>query len=290
MESIPVSEGFVPFRGYHTFYRVKGDLAWASSGRLPLLALHGRPPSHEVLEPLEKIAETGRPVIFYDQLGCGRSDRPDDPAMWTIGLFVDELDTVRHALHLENMHLMGHSWGGAVVMEYALRQPPGLASLILASTFASRTLLDADFDRLYKELPAEVHEIIRRHEAAGTTDDPAYQRATRVFDLTHVCRVDPWPEYFDRAVEHMPVGEVDMAGWDIRGQLNEIRVPALVTCGRYDFCTPAHTEIIHQGIPGSEFVIFEESSHYAHVEETSRYLAVLDEFITRKEQAALQKM
>jgi len=290
MKSIPVSEGFIPFRGYHTFYRVVGDLAWSSSGKLPLLALHGSPPSHEVLEPLEKITETGRPVIFYDQLGCGRSDRPDDPALWKIGLYVDELDAVRQALHLENLHLLGHSWGGVVVMEYALRKPSGLASLILASTIVSRAMLDADWERLKKELPAEVYETLRQHEQAGTTDDPAYQRASRVIDLTHVCRVDPWPEYFDRALEHRPVGKVDMSGWDIRGRLNEIRVPTLVTCGKYDCTTPAHPEIIHQGIRGSEFILFEESSHYAHVEETDRYLAVLDEFITRKEQTAVLKV
>jgi pimeloyl-ACP methyl ester carboxylesterase len=126
-------------------------------------------------------------------------------------------------------------------------------------------MLDADFDRLREKLPANVREKLRQHETAGTTDDPAYKQAERVFDLRHVCRIDPWPEYLERALKRMPVGKVNLEGWDIRGRLNEIGVPTLVTCGRFDFCTPAQAELVHNGIPNSELVIFEESSHYAHI-------------------------
>jgi proline-specific peptidase len=284
MTSPLVWEGFVLFRGYRTFYKVVGDLTQTQAGKFPVLALHGRPPSHEVLEPLEELTEAGRAVIFYDQLGCGRSDRPDVPSLWTISLFVDELDQVRRELNLGQIHLLGHSWGGVIAMEYALRQPSGIVSLILSSTFVNRAMLDADFERLREELPPEVLEILRKYEAAGTTDDPAYKQAERVFDLRHVCRVDPWPDYFDRASQHPPVGRVNTEGWDIRARLSEIRVPALITCGRFDFCTPAHAEIIHKGILSSEWVIFDESSHYAHVEETDKYLSVLKDFMTRIEQ------
>jgi proline-specific peptidase len=167
-------------------------------------------------------------------------------------------------------------------MEYALRQPNGLVSLTLASTFQSRSMLDAERARQRNELPAEVLETLRVHEAAGTTDDPAYKQATRVYDLTYICRIDPWPECLDRALRHMPVGYADDDGWDIQPRLGEIQVPTLVTCGRYDGC-PACAQIIHRGIPNSEFVLFEESSHYAHIEETERYLAVVDDFLTRVE-------
>ncbi|MGB3715348.1 MAG: alpha/beta fold hydrolase [Candidatus Promineifilaceae bacterium] len=177
MTSLPVSEGFLSFRGYRTFYKIVGDLTQTPTGMYPLLTLHGRPPSQEVLEPLEVLAETGRPVIFYDQLGCGRSDRPDDPSLWSIDLFADELEALRRDLKLEQIHLLGHSWGGVVSMKYALRQPSGIVSLVLASTFADRAMLDADFERLHNELPADVRETMRKHEAAGTTDDPAYKQA-----------------------------------------------------------------------------------------------------------------
>ena len=103
-----VTEGFVPFRGHRTWYRVVGDLSTPT--RVPLLALHGGPglPS-DSLEPLAALAGTGRPVVFYDQLGCGNSDRPDDPALWCIGQFQDELAAVRDALGLERVHLLGFS-------------------------------------------------------------------------------------------------------------------------------------------------------------------------------------
>lgn len=283
MIPLPVREGYIPFREYHNFYRVVGDLDRIPLGKAPVLALHGRPPSHEVLEPLEKLFETGRPIVFYDQLGCGRSDRPDNPAMWTIDLFVEEVAAVRRHLHLEQVHLLGHSWGGVVVMEYALRSPRGLVSLILASTYCDRSLLDADWDRLRAGLPKDVLETLLRHEAAGTTEDPAYEQANRFFDLRHICRIDPWPECFERAMEHPPVGRVNTEGWTVRDRLDEIKIPTLVTCGHYDFCTPAQAEIIHKGIQGSEFVIFEESSHYPHIEETDRFLSVLDKFMTQRE-------
>src|SRR5215813_5959519 len=106
-----IREGFIPFRGYQTWYRIVGDREEA--GKLPLLCLHGGPGTpHDYLEPLEALAETGRRVIFYDQLGCGNSDHPHDPSLWEIELFVEEVDAVRAALGLEAIHLLGQSWGG----------------------------------------------------------------------------------------------------------------------------------------------------------------------------------
>ena len=167
-----MAEGFVPFRGYRTWYRVAGE--GEEPGKLPLLCLHGGPGgTHDYLEPLEGMAETGRRTIFYDQLGCGRSDLPDDPSLWTVELFVDEVRAVREALGLERVHLFGNSWGGMLAMEYALTRPPGLASLVLASAPASIPQWIEETGRLRAQLPAEVQEVLDRHEAAGTTDDPS---------------------------------------------------------------------------------------------------------------------
>lgn len=283
MNLVPVREDFIPFQGYRTFSKILGDLDRIPSGKIPLLAIHGRPVSHLALKPLEQLAKTGRPVIFYDQLGCGRSDRPDNPAMWTINLFVEEVTAIRRHLNLEKVHLLGHSWGGVVAMEYALRKPEGLVSLILASTYCDRSLMDADFTRLREELPADIRETLIQHEAAGTTEDPAYIEADKFFALRHVCRVKPWPEYFIHSGDHPPVGLVKTAGWKIQDRLSEINVPTLVTCGQYDFCTPVQAEIIHHGIPGSKLVLFEDSSHYAHIEETDKYLTLLNQYLTQIE-------
>ena len=166
----PISEGFVPFRGFRTWYRVIGDLAQPGGpAKLPLLVLHGGPgESHDNLQPLEELADTGRPIVFYDQLGGGNSDQPNDPSLWSVELFLDELATVRQELGLDHIHLSGYSWGGMLAMEYALTQPEGLASLNLASSPASIPQWIAGANRLRKELPQEVEQTLRHHEEAGT--------------------------------------------------------------------------------------------------------------------------
>jgi pimeloyl-ACP methyl ester carboxylesterase len=160
---IPVKEGFVSFRGMSTWYRILGDLDGHPAGKLPLLLLHGGPgqPS-DYFEPLEVLAGAGRPVVTYDQIGCGRSDRPADPALWTMETFVDELRTVRRSLALDRVHLLGHSWGGMLALEYVLAKPAGVASLVLASSLFSTRLFNDEARRLEAELPDYARRAIGR--------------------------------------------------------------------------------------------------------------------------------
>jgi L-proline amide hydrolase len=295
----PVSEGFVPFRGFRIWYRVVGDLAQLEPAMFPLLVLHGGPggPS-DYLEPLEELADSGRPIVFYDQLGCGNSDQPNDPALWSVELFLEELATVRQELGLDHIHLLGHSWGGMLAMEYALPQPEGLESLILASSPASIPQWIAEANRLRKELPQEVEQTLRHHEEAGTTDEVAYEEAMMVFYQRHLCRLDPWPEPLRRTFAKLEANpevyntmwgpsEFHATGtlkeWDIRHRLGEIQLPTLVTSGRHDEASPLVAETVHRGIAGSEWVIFEQSSHAAHLEEDEEYRRVLNDFMRRVE-------
>lgn len=298
----PVREGYIPFRGHRTWYRVVGDLAKVRAGMFPLLTLHGGPGAcHDYLESLEAFAETGRPVIFYDQLGCGRSDRPDDPAMWTVELFIDELNTVRSALGLARTHLLGQSWGGMLGMEYALTRPAGVVSLTIASAPASMRLWVEEANRLRAELPPETQRTLLAHEAAGTTDDPEYHAAMQVFYDRHVCRVVPNPDYVVRSFANLGKqvyetmngpSEFHVIGtlrdWDIRGRLGEIALPTLLTSGLHDELTPMQAQVVHFGIPGNEWELFKESSHMPHVEEPERYVEVLDGFLTRIEADAAE--
>lgn len=293
----PVVEGYIPFRGFRVWYRIVGEAE--EPGKLPVLTLHGGPgAAHDYLESLDALAGTGRRVIYYDQLGCGRSDQPHDPDLWTVPLFVEEVGVVRDALGLDNVHILGQSWGGMLGMEYALTQPRGLASLIVASSPASMIQWVEEANRLRAELPPEVQATLLRHEETGTTDDPAYEEAMLVFYRRHVCRLDPWPEYvvrtFDQLARNPEVyntmngpSEFHVVGklkdWDIIDRLGEIRVPTLITSGRYDEATPAIAETIHRGIPNSEWVLFEESSHMPHAEEPARYRAVVADFLERVE-------
>jgi proline-specific peptidase len=183
-----------------------------------------------------------------------------------------------------------------LAMEYALTQPAGLASLILADTAASLPQWAAETKRLVAELPPEVQQTLRQHQEAGTTDSPEYKAAYRDFSLRHICRLDPRPECVTRTADkpgddvyHTMWGpsEVHVTGnlkdWDVTSRLGEIRLPALVLGGRYDEATPVLTETVHRGIAGSEWVIFENSAHLPHVEETELYLRVLNRFLSRVE-------
>ncbi len=296
--SIPVREGRIPFHGHSTWYRIAGE--GEEPGKLPLLALHGGPgAAYDYLESLDALAATGRRVIYYDQLGCGNSHLSEPaPDLWTIPLYVEEVDVVRRALGLERIHLLGQSWGGMLAQEYALTQPAGLASLTLASTLASIPQTVAGMNRLRRELPADVQKALDENEAAGTTHSPEYEAATMEFYKRHLCRLDPMPEYVLRSfgkLQQYPEVYNTMNGpsefyiigtikdWDIRDRLGEIRVPTLITSGRYDEITSDVTETIHRGIAGSELVYFEHSAHMAHAEEPERYLQVLADYLARAE-------
>jgi pimeloyl-ACP methyl ester carboxylesterase len=276
---VTATEGRLPFRGYDTWYRVVGEAE--HRGRVPLLALHGGPGgSHDPLEGLGALAEQGRRVVFYDQLGGGDSDKPDDPALWTVDTFLEQLRSVREALGLERLHLFGSSWGGMLALEYALTGPEGLASLVLNSTPTSAPRWAEETRRLHAELPPGLDR----------------EAAEKEFWRRHICRVVPEPESlgrsrakFGKQVYETMWGpnEFTVTGtlrdWDVIDRLGEIEVPTLITSGRFDECTPALVEPLRSGIRGAEWVLFEESSHTSLLEETERYLQVVGGFLDRIE-------
>ena len=282
------TEGTVAFKGHRTWYQVLGDLP-ALDGQLPVLILHGGPGlPHDYLEDIARLADGGRPVVFYDQLGCGKSDHPDDPALWVMDTFVEEVGAVREALGLDRVHVLGHSWGGWLALEYAFGQPAGLASLILASTCASLRAFAAETRRLKGSLPAEVQQVIDEHEAAGTTDDKTYLEATMAYYTQWLIRLDlPWPEHVMRSFSSISADvygtmqgpEWNVTGnlkdWDVTQLLGELDLPVLVTSGRYDEMTETLVKPMVEGIRGADWVIFDDSAHLAMVEEPDRFLSLI---------------
>ena len=295
------TEGTIDFRGYRTWYKIVGDLA-PGSGLLPLLVLHGGPGCpHNYLEDLAHLADGGRAVIFYDQLGCGQSDHPDDPALWVMDTFVEEVSAVREGLGLDRIHLLGHSWGGWLALEYTLRRPPGLASLILASTCASIPAFAAETKRLKESLPADIQATIDQHEAAGTTQEEAYMAAAMAYYTQWVCRLQPVPEHVMRSLMNMradvygvmqgPEWNVtgNLKDWDVSARLGELELPALITSGRYDEMTPALVQPLIQRIRNAEYVCFEQSAHLAMAEEPERYRRAVESFLSRVEAAQAER-
>ncbi len=281
-------EGFISFRGHQVWYRIVKPNQEAEN-KVPLLCLHGGPGiPHDYLEPLEAIAHTGRQVIFYDQLGCGNSDRPTGENLYSIDLFKDELIAIRSTLNLEKIHLFGQSWGGCLALEHTLSQATGIASLILANTPANIQQFVSEAYGLMNDLPADIKEIIHKNETAGTTQDPEYKEAIEVFNHSFLCRLNPWPNCLTKAYSKVGIefrGAGRIIDWNIENRLSEISVPTLLLSGKYDEVTPACVEKLHLGISDSEWVLFENSSHMPHLEEAERYMQVLNKFLSRVEYA-----
>jgi proline-specific peptidase len=220
--------------------------------------------------------------------------------MWTVDLFIEEVNAVRAALGLDHVHVLGQSWGGMLGMEYALTRPNGLESLIVASSPASMIQWVQEANRLREDLPSDVQGALLKHEESGTFNDPQYLAAMQVFYDRHVCRIVPNPDYVARSFASIVVNpevyhtmngpsEFHVIGtlreWDIIDRLGEICVPTLVTSGRFDEATPLIARTVHEGIAGSRWEMFEASSHMPHAEEPERYMAVLDSFLEEVEGA-----
>lgn len=289
--SDPQRAGYIPVKGGRVWYRMNGSEHVDST---PLLVIHGGPGfSHHYLLPLTDLA-SDRPVIFYDQLDSGNSERPGNPAGWTVDRFVSEVDSVREALGLHKLFILGSSWGGTVAAEYAMRQPRGLAGIVLASPLISTQRWIADNTEHRNQLPAEVREALSHHEEAGTIDSQAYLDAVMIFYRRHLCRLDPWPDYVNRAFE-MANLELYVAMWgntefnatgtlkdyDGSGKLKDIVVPTLYTCGEYDEATPAACQHFSSLTPNSEVSVIPDASHTAFAEQRDLYMTTVRQFFGR---------
>lgn len=286
-----IREGMIDVPDGRVWYRSVGE------GGIPLLCLHGGPgATHNYIDPLEDLADR-RQVIFYDQLGCGRSDRPDDTSLWTVPHFVREVEAVRSAFQLDRFHLFGSSWGGQLSMQYVLDyQPESLVSLLMAGSPASVIQWVEGCKRLVADLPDEVQAVIRYHEENGFTTCPEYQGALSVFYKRHLCRLDPWPPSMERMYAEMSQTVYEtmwgpseftcngrLRDWDVTDRLAEIRVPTLVMGGAYDEITIGQLQAIHQSIAGSELLIFDSSSHTPFHDERELFMDKVSGFLARVE-------
>ena len=286
-------EGYIQIKGGKVWYSVSGQ----DKRTAPIIVLHGGPAaSHYYMEPLRGLAAE-RPVILYDQLGCGKSDRSKDKSFWTIEHYTEELDDIRKELGLERLHILGQSWGAMVAVDYMLtRNPKGVISLILSSPSLSVSRWHNDCRRLISEMREKDRKIIMDSEASGNFNSVAYRLAMFAFYRKHLCRLTLWPacviktfmnagkdvyNYMWGPSEFTITGT--LKNYERAERLKDIKTPALFTCGRYDEASPESTEYYHRMMPGSEFVIFEGASHMHHVEKTQLYLDTVRSFINRAE-------
>lgn len=279
--------GMIDVEGGRVWYGVKGR-----GTRTPLLVLHGGPGiPHDYLANLDQLGDE-RPVVFYDQLGCGLSDRPNDPSLWTRERFARELDAVRKALGLDEVILYGHSWGTILAVDYVSglggMHPSGVRGLVLAGPALDIPRWMADSRVLIAKLPAETQAAIEEGERTGQTDSQAYQAAMGVFYARYVCRLDPWPDEVNHALETMGQevyhtmngpSEFTLTGTlkDARlvPQLERLRLPVLYVCGEFDEATPASTRYYSEHTPGSTFRVIPGASHLTNYDKPAETMAVL---------------
>lgn len=285
-----IKEGFIEVTGGKVWYQ-KHD---SKKEQTPVIVLHGGPgSSHYSMQGLKVLAED-RPVIFYDQLGCGHSERPNDPSLWNIDRFVEELSQVRESLFLEEVHILGHSWGTTLAAAYLLTKPEGVKSVIFSSPCLSAPLWEEDQNENRKQLPEDVQETLKKCENNGTTNSEEYKEATIEFYKRFVCRLDPYPEFLKQGAKYKNPDVYNimwgpsefcvmgnLKNFDCTKRLNEITIPALYTCGRYDEATPKSTQYFSRLTPNSNFHVFENSAHMPYVEEPEEYYRVIRDFFNK---------
>jgi len=259
-----------------------------------VLLVNGGPglPSEYLRAPHARLAALGFTVIAYDQLGCGASDRPTDASLWTLGRYVEELAQLCVTLRLPPVQLLGHSWGTWLGTEFCLLFPRHVKSYVAADGAVDVPHLVSELHRLRAALGMETVAMMIRREAQGTTDHPEYQAAITLLNHRHVCRCEKWPEPLQRSLADWNMEPYltmqgpneftytgNMRQWNRIPSLRQLRVPCLVLAGEFDELTPACARRIHDALPDSRLVIFENCSHMPFYEDPDAYFAVLEQFL-----------
>lgn len=292
-----IREGYMPFLEYKTYYRIVGK---KTGNKKPLVLLHGGPGStHNYFEVLDRLAkEDGRELIMYDQIGCGESYVADRPDLWNAKTWADELAALREHLGLSEIHLLGQSWGGMLLLDYVCNyKPEGLKSLILSSTLPASWMWGIEQHRMIKELPRKMQDAIEKATSSNDYSDPAYQEAEAEYMLRHAAGpvTEESPECLRRPVQKG--GEAYVTGWgpneytpmgtlkdyDVTEQLKDIKEPALVINGGNDLCTPYIAKYMYDRIPNSRWELFRTCRHMCFVEDNDRYVELMKEWLNEND-------
>ncbi len=275
--------------GYKVYTRRVG------AGPIQILLLHGGPGcTHEYFECFKsRFPEDQFQIIFYDQLGSYFSDQPNDPELWTLDRFVEEVEQIRAALHLDNFFLLGHSWGGLLAMEYSLKYQHHLKGLIISNMTASVPDYIEHFNHLRRQLSQESQDILAKYEERGEFTHPDYEKVLyEELYAKHLCRLSPWPDPVVRTFAHLSqpvymamqgpnefVFTGNLKDWDRWADLSQIQVPTLLIGSRYDTMNPEQIKKMGTLIPQAEVVICENGSHMAMYDDPDAYFKALHNFL-----------
>lgn len=292
-----IREGYMPFLEYKTYYRVVGK---NTGNKKPLVLLHGGPGStHNYFEVLDRIAEEdGRQLVMYDQIGCGNSYVENRPDLWNPKVWIEELIELRKHLGLDEIHLLGQSWGGMQTLEYVCNyKPEGLKSIILSSTLPASWLWAEEAQRMIAQMPQDMQDAIKKATESGDYSSPEYQAAEAEYMRQHcageVTENDPEclrrPKKAGRESyvvgwgpnEFTPLGT--LKDYDVIDQLGDIKEPALIINGGNDLCTPYVAKFMYDRIPNSEWELFRTCRHMCFVEDNDHYVEVLKKWMNKND-------
>ena len=292
-----IREGYMPFLEYKTYYRVVGK---NTGNKKPLVLLHGGPGStHNYFEVLDRIAEEdGRQLVMYDQIGCGNSYVENRPDLWNSKVWIEELIELRKHLGLDEIHLLGQSWGGMQTLEYVCNyKPEGLKSIILSSTLPASWLWAEEAQRMIAQMPQDMQDAIKKATESGDYSSPEYQAAEAEYMRQHcageVTENDPEclrrPKKGGRESyvvgwgpnEFTPLGT--LKDYDVIDQLGDIKEPALIINGGNDLCTPYVAKFMYDRIPNSEWELFRTCRHMCFVEDNDHYVEVLKKWMNKND-------
>ena len=287
------SEGYVAVEGGQIAYKIIGE-----TNGTPLLILHGGPGSRScaMIPGLSLLADE-RPIIFYDQLGSGNSDRPVDTTFWNIERFVDEIDLLRAALKLKELHILGHSCGSTFLIEYMLtKNPKGIQSVIFSSPMLSTSDWIADAKKLLSQMPVELQDTIHKYEALKNYQAPEYLAAVASFYSKHLSRKS-WPYLPNTECENTPsfneqvynymwgptefTATGTLIDFDRSTDLYKIEEPILFVTGEYDEARPETIYKYQQMSKNASVAVIPNAAHMTMIEQPEKMTTAVRNFLIK---------
>lgn len=278
---------WIDYAGYRLAGYTRGE------GPVTFLVLNGGPglPSFDMRDSMEPLVVAGHRVISYDQLGTGLSDRPDDPSLWTIERYCEEVEAVRKFFGLNDFFLLGHSWGGMLAIEYAVNHGDNLKGLILEGSCADALHFAQEARQLAMRLGDETITMMTRRETEGSMDHPEYRAAMTLLEYRHVWRSEaPWPglahqkESWNRGIYEAIQGPNEfhftgnLRNWNRIEELKDVNCRALVLVGEHDHITPACSLRMHKALPNSQIVVFRNCGHVPRRDAAGTYHQIVLDF------------
>lgn len=290
-----IKEGYVPFKVGKTYYRIVGE----KSEKNPIILLHGGPGStHNYFEVLDDVAEKdNRQIIMYDQIGCGNSYIEGHKEYFNAKTWLEELINLRTALKLEQVHILGQSWGGMMAILYELDyDPKGVKSYILSSTLPSAKLWESEQHRRISYMDKKYQDALSKALESENYSDPQYLEALDIFMDKHCNPImEKLPDCMTRkkqpgaqayltgwgANEFTPTGT--LSGFEVTDRLSEIKTPCLIMSGQRDLCSPYIAKTMYDRIPNVEWELFAYSGHMPFVEEHDKYVERLIKWLNERD-------